>query len=158
MILYLIGMVAAYFATQFAGYIVHRLLHNPKLRRLHRSHHVHHRKLYPPKYFLSYRYYGPGWKDNPLVYYAIPAIPLFLLCFWLFAAWYACTLVGEIVLIALINDAIHSRIHIKGHWLERFRWFLWLRGRHYRHHVQEDKNFFIFDKLPDKIFGTYSRD
>jgi len=137
-----VAIILGYFFTQFAGYWIHRVLHDHRSGIMYRSHKTHHEKLYPPEDFLSKSYRNVPVKDRPIIYYGIAAVFSSTAFFLLFPAVIAAVLTGMIVFIAWLNDWIHEKIHIKGHWLEMCNWFWKIRELHFHHHEDEKKNIF----------------
>jgi hypothetical protein len=125
---------------------------------MHRQHveaHDTHHKLYPPEAYLDvlYReppnshsrlqqalYFGPGLLLVVLVYFTGGFVP------FIFS-------LGAVLLYGYLNQTIHSAIHVKGHWLERFDWFWHLRVVHWLHHTR-DVNFGIITFWCDRLAGT----
>ena len=118
------------------------------------SHTIHHEKLYPPDDYLSEEYRNVSLWNRPYWYYAPPAILTSVLCFMLLPWYVAAVLTVELVLVAWLNDYMHCAIHIKGHRLERYDWFLKMRDLHFGHHLDEKVNIGIFSSLMDRMLGT----
>jgi sterol desaturase/sphingolipid hydroxylase (fatty acid hydroxylase superfamily) len=151
-----VSLVLGYFVVQATGYAVHKALHHPALGKIHRTHDVHHKVLYPPDDYLNTGKYREVPDDaQPYKYYAPPAIALLTVVFLTLPLYIAISLSVELVLIALANDWLHQKLHIKGFWLERYTWFHHLRELHWHHHVDDSKNMGIFSWFTDKILGTY---
>jgi hypothetical protein len=156
MLALILALVFGYTFFQLAGYFVHKLLHNPFTGRAYKSHSKHHEETYTPARYLTKRYISPGWKDSPLWYYLPPAIVVGTLLFWFLPTHVALVLTAEGIFVGWLNDWLHEKIHIEGHWLERFDWFWRLRKRHWEHHIDDEINLGIFSFFPDKLVGTYA--
>jgi sterol desaturase/sphingolipid hydroxylase (fatty acid hydroxylase superfamily) len=144
-----------YFITQFAGYLIHCALHNPHMGPIFKSHADHHERQYPPNDFLSRKYRRADITNRPILYYLIPGALICGLAFYLLPFYLGLAFGLEILLVASINDWLHTQLHIKGHWLEKYGWFWRLRGFHWQHHVNAKKNIGIFSWFSDKLLGTY---
>lgn len=56
----------------------------------------------------------------------------------------------------LWNWYIHDAYHTRGHWLQRYDWFIKDRQIHFEHHYQPDKNYGIASHFSDMFFGTFA--
>lgn len=55
----------------------------------------------------------------------------------------------------IIYEYMHWNMHVpRGHFVERFRWFQFLREHHHLHHRYSQKNFCVLFPLADWIMGT----
>jgi len=96
----------------------------------------HHVKSYPPARFLTERYVSltgmrkgrqnTRWDIDLNVQMYAPWIPLTSLVHWAITGGSAADaalalLVGAALIVE--NEIIHEQVHIRGSWLERFRWF-----------------------------------
>jgi hypothetical protein len=54
-------------------------------------------------------------------------------------------------------DAVHDAMHHRGRhaWIERQRWFAFLRRHHFVHHVDTEANLNFLLPLADVLFGTF---
>ena len=151
----LVTLVIGYLFTQFSGYMIHRALHWKALGRIQRSHETHHERLYPPDDYLSDKYRDVPLKDRAYWYYIPPgllAAGTFLL---LLPLHLAVIIMAEMLVLAWLNDWFHGKLHIRGHWLERFSLFRKWRDLHYQHHVDENVNNGIMSWFSDRILRTY---
>lgn len=55
----------------------------------------------------------------------------------------------------VVYEYAHWNMHVpRGHFIERFRWFQFLRMHHKLHHIHYQKNFCVLLPLADLVFGT----
>jgi sterol desaturase/sphingolipid hydroxylase (fatty acid hydroxylase superfamily) len=144
------------------GHIIHRSGHNYKFKAWYKNHTVGHHKLsYPSDKFLQPFYIKnpvDDWKLATLAY----VIPIGLYCF-IFA-----NLVVFLILVldGIIENYIHEQIHQQNSWLEKYRWFSYLRSIHRLHHdqtrlrsnqvlVMKQCNFSLLALWTDQLFGTF---
>lgn len=149
-------MCGVYVTANAVGYVVHRLLHNPFMGRAFRDHYFHHVKLYPPDDYLSDEYREPPEGAGQGKYYIGALLVLFsptLLLGWPFYL----IAVAQSTLVLYVNAWLHDALHIREHFLERYKWFHHLREVHFVHHVDVKKNFGIFDFTADKVCGTLEK-
>lgn len=162
MILEIVGTaLLVYTVGGLLGYAVHWMFHQSWSGPLYRLHRMHHDRLYPAGDFLSDVYRGAGvnntapWFTAILVAVLAPAF----LALWklgvpggliLFAA-------AESTAIGMANNWVHDSLHIRGHFLERFRAFRVWRTAHRVHHANVATNLGIFTFGWDKIFGTFRK-
>ncbi|HLK56506.1 MAG TPA: sterol desaturase family protein [Chthonomonadaceae bacterium] len=91
--------------------------------------------------------------------YALPGIvvahlPIILLINYLIPYTAIGAVVG-IVLYFLVYEYMHWNMHVpRGHFVERFRWFQFLRKHHHLHHKYFQKNFCVLFPLADLVLGT----
>ncbi len=63
------------------------------------------------------------------------------------------------ILYFVIYEYMHWNMHVpRGHFVERFRWFQFLRKHHHLHHKYFQKNFCVLVPLADAVFGTLITD
>lgn len=151
----IIVAVGSYLFGNLIGYLVHRALHAPWMGRPYEDHYHHHWKIYPPEDFLSEEYRHPPEEAEQAKYY----VPAFLLaCMPLLAIHWGYFVEAAILSITVlkVNAMVHDALHIRGHWLERFSWFLVLREIHVNHHVDPSTNLGIFSFFADRLFRSYS--
>jgi sterol desaturase/sphingolipid hydroxylase (fatty acid hydroxylase superfamily) len=147
--------VITYLLGNVAGYVIHRLLHNRLMGKAFRDHCHHHFSIYPASDYLSDVYREAPLGAGQGKYY----VPVFLLLCTPFLFWgwpYFLLSFVEVLAVLKINAVVHDSLHIKGHSMERFRFFIWLREVHFQHHVDVHTNYGIFSFMADKIFGTYT--
>lgn len=131
------------------------MLHCKWAGRAYQDHYHHHWEIYPPNDFLSDEYREPPKGAEQGKYYvgavAVLFSPVILYSFWIYLL-----VVVEAVMILKLNAYVHDSLHVKGHWLERFKLFHKLRKIHFKHHI-EDVNYGIFDFTADLVFRTWKR-
>ncbi|PYN67366.1 MAG: hypothetical protein DMD93_15065 [Candidatus Rokuibacteriota bacterium] len=147
-------LVATYYATTLALWAGHWFSHLPwsPFRTFHlRGHHT----LYPDsRHTRSARFrYGSGRASS------IPALLPWLvieatLASVLVAGWRLPITLGEIVILVVLLNAVHTQFHLLAPWLEERRWFRTARRRHDFHH-DADVNFMVGDHFWDRVFGTF---
>lgn len=151
-----VSLVVGYFVIQTTGYLVHKALHHPLLGKIHETHDIHHKRMYPPEDYLAPgKYREVPNEAQPFKYYAAAAIPLVTAVFLLAPLTMALALTAELLVVAWANDWLHQKFHIEGFWMERYSWFHELRALHWHHHVDDSKNLGIFSWFADSIFRTY---
>src|SRR5438046_2770422 len=93
---------------------------------------------------------GPASLGLVLVatYYATTLAPV------LVAGWRLPITLGEIVILVVLLNAVHTQFHLLAPWLEERRWFRTARRRHDFHH-DADVNFMVGDHFWDRVFGTF---
>lgn len=96
--------------------------------------------------------------------YALPAIvAMHLPIMWLIER-FIChnTMIGAVtatILYFLVYEYTHWNMHVpRKHFIERFRWFQFLRHHHHLHHKYFQKNFCVLFPLADVVFGTLITD
>jgi len=143
------------------GYFVHRALHKPWAGPLYKGHMEHHLEVYPKDRLTSETYELKKWYHSGPVLFTPAAIVLILLggltC-WIvgvslvdFAAF-----AGGLVAFGFLNDYVHDSMHLRRHWLQRFRYYRKLRRLHFMHHVDMTRNFGIVAMQWDDVFKTKS--
>src|SRR2546427_2778042 len=145
---------ATYYATTLALWAGHWFSHLPwsPLRTFHLAgHHT----LYPDsRHTRSTQFhYGSGRASN------IPALLPWLvieatLTWVLVAGWRLAVAIGEIVVLVVLFNAVHTQFHLLAPGLERRRWFRTARRRRELHH-DADVNFMVGDHFWDRVFGTF---
>lgn len=145
-------VIVTYFLANLIGYGVHRALHC-EWSGLYKDHYYHHWRVYPPHDFLSDEYREPPLSASQAKYYLAATALLFTPYLYFGWAVYDAALAGAVVILKL-NAYVHDSLHVRGHWLERFKTFHKLRSIHFEHHVV-DKNFGIFDFTADLLFRTF---
>ena len=147
--------IAAYVVGNFMGYMVHRLLHCTFMGKAYEDHYHHHCRIYPPNDYLSDEYREPPTGADQGKYYIaaflVVCLPL-LAWHWGYFLWAIVTSLA----VLKTNAWVHDVLHIRGHYLERFRLFQWLREVHFQHHVDVHTNYGIFEFVPDLLFRTFA--
>lgn len=147
--------VVTYLLGNFGGYLVHRLLHNKLMGRAYEDHYHHHYTIYPVSDYLSDEYREPPIEAGQAKYY-IPVLMLMCAPFLLWHWGYFILAVVESLAVLKLNSVVHDSLHIRGHRMEKYRFFIWLREVHFQHHVDVHTNYGIFSFLTDRIFKTFT--
>ena len=145
----------------FFEWFIHRHIMHVKHFPLHdafRGHTLVHHQIYHGKNFMAT---GPGRPPHvALRWYAFPGmmllhVPIFLALQWItgwpvfWGAFIGCCLYFS------GYEYTHYLMHVpKGHYVERFRWFLFLREHHRLHHKYMLRNLNVFIPLADLCYGT----
>ena len=69
--------------------------------------------------------------------------------------YYFYCIASQILILGYIQDYVHTHIHTKDSWLEKYKWFHKVRKRHFIHHRQYNKNINIIDPTVDRIMNSY---
>jgi hypothetical protein len=157
----LIAFFLIFTYCSFFEWFVHRHIMHVKRFPLHdafRGHTLVHHQLYHGATFQV----KPGQKapNITLRWYAFPGMLLFHLPFFGLFQWltglhvfWGATL-GCIVYFSGY-EYTHYLMHVpKGHYVERFRWFKFIREHHRLHHKYMLRNMNVFIPLADVCFGT----
>jgi hypothetical protein len=116
---------------------------------------AHHELYGRPEEFLSDVYRSPPASRNSVLYFAAFLGGLAVLLVAVLPWQVAMLLVIEGLLLAWANSYLHDGLHVRGFWLERFRWFGGLRRLHRQHHRDMTTNFGIYAWLWDRAFRTF---
>lgn len=143
------------------GYFVHRAIHHKWTGPLYRGHMEHHLELYPPGRMTTDSYEVAKWYNSGPVLFtpaAVLLIGLIGLAFWLLGVHLQHFVEFSVGLVAFgfLNDYVHDSMHLRRHWLQRFRFYRNLRRLHFKHHVDMTKNFGIVAMQWDDVFKTKS--
>ena len=151
---YLISGWAIYHMIE---YVLHSFSHNPKFPMMYQLHKNHHTIYYPPTQLLDNKPYKTGYTyylaDGTMTF-GPPSI-LIMGSAYLINQEFFFKIIPNIILFAFLADYIHTNIHIKNSWLEKYDWFLRIRERHFIHHKYTTKNMNIIDMNLDKLIKTY---
>ena len=157
--LFIVFLIFSY--GSLAGYLVHLLLHNKIVGRFAKDHTAHH-NLYTVDDFVSNKYRSAGGKASTFVFVPIITCAMALLCiplwFLTHVWWIFAIVIIEGIFVGWLNDYIHEVIHLKKHWLHKYKWFQKLKYLHRLHHKYPHKNHGIIWFIPDKLFGTFNYD
>lgn len=141
------------------GWFIHWMMHQNWSGRLYKSHMTHHLNRYPPKDLLSEEYRDAGSDSGLFVFVPIITIglaPVGILLYFLGVPWTSLLATGTCLsLVGVAHDVIHTAFHIRGSWLERFKWFRVLRARHFLHHRNMRKNLGILFYGWDHVLRTW---
>jgi hypothetical protein len=166
------GVSSMMFGTQvaacFVGFVwcsffewfVHRhFMHTPRfpLKDAFRGHLEHH-MIYRGG---TYQNHAPGFHKNiPLRWYAFPGmllghVPFFLAIQWLIGVPILWGGLAACTLYFAGYEYSHYLMHAPaGHFVERFRWFRFIREHHRLHHDHMRRNYNVFVPLADACLGT----
>ena len=92
--------------------------------------------------------------------YALPLIVfIHLPLMWVIEHYVAAhTMIAGVVsctLYFVIYEYMHWNMHVpRGHYIEKFQWFQFLRNHHHLHHKYHQKNFCVLFPLADWMMGT----
>jgi hypothetical protein len=157
------GCVAFTYSSFFEWYVHRYLMHVKRpfpLSEAFRGHTLVHHQIY--KWDASFEAAGPGRPPHvALRWYAFPVMiaghaPLF----WLFQyltgiphlMW---AMLGGCTLYFTGYEYTHYLMHVpKGHYVERYRWFRFIKEHHRLHHKYMMRNLNVFIPLADVCFGT----
>ena len=147
-------IVASYCLFNMTEYFFHKLGHfRSRYNYIYDLHIVHHKEHYPATRLLSDKYRS---RNEGIIAYTPPTIVLILFLFSLLdrSTFYHVFL--QLLFHTITNDYIHTQIHTKNSWLERYKWFLESRRLHFIHHNKFTKNLsFGYDYSMDKLNGSY---
>mmetsp|Transcript_39207 Transcript_39207/g.77082 ORF Transcript_39207/g.77082 Transcript_39207/m.77082 type:complete len:174 (-) Transcript_39207:119-640(-) len=156
---FLLGSVGTWYLCNLSDWGLHTLSHIhtrlPLLQTLHSVHMAHHKESYPVGKLLKDPPYS-GQKGEfvfaPLVFC------IWFLCYLCLPLRFALLVVIESTLFSYVSNYLHQHYHLKGSWLEKYKWFQDRRNRHYYHHHHLRKNMSLggLDPVFDKLFGTYN--
>jgi len=127
--------------------------------RWYKSHTIeHHIKIYPPSKLLSDKYISVNnlLNLNILLYLPIPLFNLFVHMLFCDLNNYnniLIIIVGYMIIIE--QEIIHRSVHMKGHFLENYTWFKFIRKLHFIHHQGDFKrNYAMIDFCIDLLTGN----
>lgn len=160
---FLFGLIAFTYSSFFEWFVHRHLMHVKRpfpFSDAFRGHTLVHHQIY--RWDASFESIGPGRpKHVALRWYAFPVMiishaPLFALMQWPFPHlpifWPMTT--GCILYFAGY-EYTHYLMHVpKGHWVERFRIFRFIKEHHRLHHKYMLRNLNVFIPLADAVFGT----
>lgn len=143
----------------FAGYWIHRALHQPWFGPFHSGHMEHHLELYPTTRLTSDKYEVKKWYHSGPVLFTPPAVVILLVgaaVTWLLgiSLWSFLAFGGGLVGFGFLNDWVHDSFHLREHPLHKFPYYRKLRRLHFLHHFDMEKNFGIVSLQWDEVFKT----
>ena len=159
MINYIFLSVITYYSYLLVEYTTHRVSHyKHKYNLLYHNHMNHHRVHYTFKEavdILPFRY--DTYLNMPISF--ILHTPLLLIIYYLLYRYlytYSLFIITEINILLFVSDYIHTNIHVKNSWLEKYSLFIKCRNIHLLHHKNFTKNFSLsgYDNTFDYIFKT----
>ncbi len=150
----ILRIIGTYYLFTTIEYVSHRLGHyRSKINPIYFLHMEHHKKHYPITRLLSEKYQS---QSEGIIAYS-PVAALLFLSLYNLLAWetWMCVCI-QLIAHAFINDTIHTQIHTKNSYLEKYDWFKKQRQIHFIHHTKLSKNYsFGIDSTMDKINNTY---
>jgi len=154
MYIYVGLFIATHYLYNAVEYMYHKLGHyNHKYNYVYKLHMLHHKKYYPVTLLQSdeYRHNYEG-----IVAYTPPTIIILYVFYTVLPYYYFMFILSQIGLNVYINDYIHTRVHLKNTWLDKYDWFLEIRRLHLTHHKKLYSNYsFGYDYTIDKLANTY---
>ena len=120
---------------------------------LQRIHQEMHHTIYTAARMCSRRYDDAETTLTPL--YLIPAFALAGLFLWLAPLSLAIAFALGLAASFATQVYVHAQYHVRGSWLQRYRWFRRGRLLHAAHHRDTTKNFGLIDHSWDRLFGTF---
>jgi sterol desaturase/sphingolipid hydroxylase (fatty acid hydroxylase superfamily) len=152
-------LISAWIIMILLGHLAHMAFHQKWAGIFHQAHLNHHNIQYPPSDMLSEKYRNAG-TDNTTIYFAIIFSPLIIGNILLTIFGIVPIIIGvgiflEMLTVSLLNIFIHDALHITNGFWHRFKFFKNLQKLHFVHHIDQTKNFGIFNFFWDKAFGTY---
>lgn len=151
--LFFIALVLGLFVFEALGYGIHWIFHQQWSGPLFRAHLVHHR-LYPPRSYLSNEYRSAGAQATTWRFLAA-SLCLATAALWILPWSYGLAFCGELGAIGVLNDWVHSCIHVRDSWLGQTRWGTRMRLLHLVHHMDARRNLGIISFGMDRLLGTY---
>jgi sterol desaturase/sphingolipid hydroxylase (fatty acid hydroxylase superfamily) len=150
-------LIIGFYLYNLFEYFIHFISHCKYNSYLKYYHLLHHKKSYPITKLLDY---APYKSDR----YAFLSFGPYILCYagvlyYTFKLNDGIIIISENVILLLISVHLHTNYHIKGSYLEKYKWFLIKRELHFNHHKKLNTNYSLggITYVFDKIFGTYNR-
>lgn len=146
-------------AAEAICYLIHRTLHSNIYPAWTQKHMIHHLEYYPPAARMRTEEYQTDSNEDRVkiggigLEWVSPAMILFVIFYFTTESLYIPIFMA--VYAYIVFDYLHTSFHVKNHWLERFKYFRYIRKCHDKHHNDMTKNFGITGLLFDKIFKTY---
>jgi sterol desaturase/sphingolipid hydroxylase (fatty acid hydroxylase superfamily) len=137
-------------------YSTHLLSHSPKYGFVfYKSHHEHH-LVYPPKK-LMVESFDDNVEDTRLPYVMLITFG-FGVIYNILSFYYYIIFLSETTIYFYIANLLHNSYHLKNPYLERYRWFRYLKKLHHIHHIKVYNNLNITLPITDKLNNTYQVD
>lgn len=138
----------------FMHYVAHRIAHSRFFRMLYVAHDGHHR-LYSGENIETERYVH--YKNSNVIDYLI-GVPSLILLF-LVLPLRALLIVGIVTMVlGIVVPWIHVSFHVKGHWLNNYRFFRHAKVLHFMHHANVKVNYCFLWHFFDRLFLTFRSD
>lgn len=152
----LLSLIFGFFFTETVGYFFHRFLHSKKSGKLGKAHLTHHVKLYPPWDLYSKEYRDAG-ADSTTLRFLVAGIIVGVIILATTPWWFGIPVAFDLAFIGWVNDYVHGAVHVKPHFLDRFKWFKHLQAMHVTHHLHVQKNFGILTFTADRLMKTHAK-
>lgn len=159
--IYLIAGLIAFIYSSYFEWFVHRHIMHVKRFPLHdafRGHTLVHHQIYKGDHFEAQ---GPGRpKHVALRWYAFPSmialhVPIFMCLQYAIHLPVLWPMTIGCTLYFIGYEYTHYLMHVpKGHYVERYRWFRFIKEHHRLHHKYMLRNLNVFIPLGDISFGT----
>ena len=156
----IIIIISGWYIYHFMEYLFHYIGHSRKygghIYTLHMNHHKIH---YPINKLIDYAPYKTGniyYISEGFVAYVPPSILIFIGLYNILSQYNFILILLEFSIIGIISDYIHTNLHIRDSWLERYKWFLERRRLHLIHHKKLNTNYSVIDFSIDKLARTYN--
>ena len=150
----IITLIGGWYLYHIIEYGFHSLGHYVSgynyIHKLHKQHHLD----YPPQNLQSLTYRG---NREGLKAFFLPSVLLSISLYYFLLFETFKIIMIEIFFLTLINDYIHTHIHLSHSWLDRFEWFRRSRRLHFLHHKRHRYNL-AFSGLShriDKLMGSF---
>jgi sterol desaturase/sphingolipid hydroxylase (fatty acid hydroxylase superfamily) len=172
------AVASAIAIAEFAGYLLHRIMHSQRFPALSKAHMIHHLELYGPADSMRSTEYknatdGRAALGNVGMEWVIPSAGILGLTLVMMTEFDVAWKYEVIVMFALLGwpifmfSYLHDRMHLKNFWMEKVPlvniWFKNARRLHDIHHRslnndgRMDKNYGIGFFLFDRLFGTMAK-
>ena len=154
MIQYIGLFIATHLLYNTIEYIYHVLGHyKHKYNYIYKLHITHHKDYYPITLLQSDIYKS---NHEGFIAYTPPSLLLLIILYNILPIFYFYYIITQLFISASINNYIHTQIHLKITWLDKYDWFKEHRRLHFIHHRKLNKNYsFGYDYTLDKLNDTY---
>jgi sterol desaturase/sphingolipid hydroxylase (fatty acid hydroxylase superfamily) len=146
--------IITYYSFIFLEYSLHRLGHfRHRYNYIYHLHFKHHKDHYPVGSLLSDSYRS---NNEGIIAYVPPILLILGILYTMIDGQIWGQIVIQMGFHTFINDYIHTQIHLKNSWLEKYEWFKKERNLHLEHHLHLQKNLsFGVDHTMDKLNHTF---
>ena len=120
------------------------------INKLHKQHHLD----YPPHNLKSKTYRG---NREGVKAYSLPIV-IVSLSLYSFLSWDTFKIISiELSFLMILNDYLHTHIHLDHSWLDKYEWFRRSRRLHFIHHKRSQYNlsFGGLSHRIDKMIGSF---
>jgi sterol desaturase/sphingolipid hydroxylase (fatty acid hydroxylase superfamily) len=156
---YLLLVFFGFLVSSFFGYLVHKLLHIKKSGKLYESHMEHHLIHYPPNDLTSTKYRKAKFFNSGTFLFTPPLLTVLLIVNLLllyldFDSIGVLVFSFSMIFYAIMSDMIHDSFHLSSCFLQRSKFYMKMRERHFIHHKNMKKNYGIISSEIDYILNT----